>query len=456
MRSPSVHSDTLVPATSSSRTTSGHIPPRWAPVIRSAWLVSALLLLANMVASLPVYYQIMNAVCALPTQSDCVSEFGQLTATTVQSLNALHISLNAYAVYFVALNMLVSLLPWGIGLLLFWRRSADWMGLFVSLLLILVGGNGVSNTLSGLWMPNPPTPFFTLLLTVSSGMQWIGFGVFLLTFPTGRFAPRWSWIILVFWIGSFLQPSIQVALPDDSTAMILQGIVSLLETVVIFGGALFVLVYRYLRVFDATQRQQTKWVVYAAAIWFVVNLMGMVLSNALPADSPYQILAPTVTLVLPATILYLGLGFAILRYRLWDIDTIINRTLVYGILSAILSLTYVGIILLAHALTSALTAQQLGDPPLVIVGSTLLIVALFNPLRHRIQTLIDRRFYRRKYDAAKILAAFTASLRTEIDLTDLSEHLVHVVDETMQPTHLSLWLRPRTSEQPPAKQRQRM
>ncbi len=391
----------------SSRTYSGRIPPRWLPMLRGAWLVCALLLLANMVASIPAYYQIMSTVCSLPNQGDCTANFGQLTAATVQSLAQLHLSLSAYAAYFVTLDVLVSLLPWGIGLLLFWRKSDEWMGLFVSLLLILVGGNGASNTLAGLWMPSPPSPLFTMLLTLTSAAQWIGFGAFLLTFPTGRFAPRWSWVILVFWITAFLQPSIQPPLSAGPTAAILQGAFFLLETVVIFGGALFVLVYRYRRVFDATQRQQTKWVVYAAAAWFIVYLVGNVLSSVLPAPSPYQLLAPTVAILLPSVFLYLGLGFAILRYRLWDIDTIINRTLVYGTLTAILTLTYVGVILLAHALTQALTKQQTEAPPLVIVGSTLLIIALFNPLRRRIQAFIDHRFYRRKYDAGKILAAFT-------------------------------------------------
>ncbi len=444
MRSASDTSDTgnMPVRLASSRATAGRIPRRWVPVLRGVWMACALLLLANMVASIPRYDQILSTVCSLPNQGDCLADVGQLTTTTVQSLAQLHLSLSTYAAYFVTFDVLVSLLPWGIGVLLFWRKSDEWLGLFVSLLLILVGGNGVSNTLSGLWMPSPPSPLFTTLLTVSSAAQWIGVGAFLLTFPTGRFAPRWSWVILVFWITALLQPPIQPLLPAGPTAAMLQGVVFLLETVLVFGGALFVLVYRYRRVFDATQRQQTKWVVYGAAVWFVVYLVGNTLSNVLPAQSPYQLLAPTVTLVLPSVFLYLGLGFAILRYRLWDVDTIINRTLVYGTLTAMLSLTYVGVILLVHALTQTLTEQQIADLPPVIVGSTLLIIALFNPLRRRIQTFIDRRFYRRKYDAETILAAFTTTLRTEVDLSDLSEHLVHVVVETMQPTQSSLWLRP--------------
>jgi hypothetical protein len=432
-------SDTQMPPTSSLRPISGgRLPPRLVPVLRGAWVVCALLLLGNFLASIPGYYQIMSTVCPQENQGDCTGNFGQLTESTVQTLTSLHLSLNGYAVYFVLANVLVSLLTWGIGLLIFWRKSDEWMGLFVSLLLILFGGNGVSNTLSGLWMPSPPTPLFSTLLEVISGAQWIGMGLFLLTFPTGRFAPRWSWIILSFWILAFLQPSSPAFLPIVSPAV--EGLVFLLEGLVVFGGTLYILVYRYRRVFDAGQRQQTKWVVYAVAAWVTMYILGTSLAHILPATSPLQLLFPTLTLVLPSAILYLGLGFAILRYRLWDIDAIINRTLVYGTLTAILTLTYVGLILLLQALSQALTGTP-RDQPLVIVGSTLLIIALFNPLRRRLQTFIDRRFYRRKYDAVKILAAFTSSLRTEVDLTNLSSHLVQVVEETMQPTQVSLWLR---------------
>jgi hypothetical protein len=136
----------------------------------------------------------------------------------------------------------------------------------------------------------------------------------------------------------------------------------------------------------------------------------------------------------------LSFGFAILRSRLWDIDIIIHRTLVYGTLTVLLAMVYFGGVIGLHSLVHRLTGQVL-DSPLVIVGSTLLIAALFQPLRHRIQNTIDRRFYRRKYDAVRTLEAFSADLRNEVDLNTLTEHLVAVVQETMQPTHISLWLR---------------
>ena len=176
------------------------------------------------------------------------------------------------------------------------------------------------------------------------------------------------------------------------------------------------------------ERQQLKWFVYAGVLSVGAILLPSVASSLLQL------------LVLP--LLPVAAGIAILRYRLYDIDVLINRTLVYGALTALLVAVYLGSIVVLQGLLRALTGQE---SQLAIVASTLAVAALFNPLRRRIQGFIDRRFYRRKYDAAKTLEAFSAKLRDETDLEALNNELVSVVRETMQPAHVSLWLRPDTA-----------
>src|SRR5262249_53548013 len=140
--------------------------------------------------------------------------------------------------------------------------------------------------------------------------------------------------------------------------------------------------------------------------------------------------------------LTISFGVAVLRYRLYEIDTIINRALVYGALTAILAAVYVAGVVGSQAVVGALTnSNGQAQSPISIVVTTLLIAALFQPLRRRLQKTIDRRFYRRKYDASRTLAAFAATLRTQVELSELTDHLLSVVEETMQPEHVSLWLR---------------
>src|SRR6266700_3847142 len=207
------------------------------------------------------------------------------------------------------------------------------------------------------------------------------------------------------------------------------------------------LLYRYRWVSTPVQRQQIKWVVFALTIFIVevmvVELIVFLVPSYFPALGLLTQIYQRVKLITPllAILIPLAIGIALLRYRLWDIDIIINRTLVYGALTGTLALVYFILIIALQFLVRSLTGQVL-QPPLVIVASTLAIAALSQPLRDRPQALIDRRFYRRKYDATKTVAAFSATLRQEVDLDQLREHLLAVAHETMQPTHVSLWLPP--------------
>jgi hypothetical protein len=215
------------------------------------------------------------------------------------------------------------------------------------------------------------------------------------------------------------------------------------EFLLTYGSTAAVQVYRYRRLYTSVQRQQTKWVVFGFAVGILLDglerLLGAVVPGLNAPDSPYQLLSIFWTDV-DNVVIPLAVGIAILRYRLWDIDTIINKALVYGSLTALLGALYVGLILGLESL-SGLFAGQTASNPLALVVSTLVIAALFMPARRRLQALIDRRFYRRKYDAAQALAAFSATLRNEVDLQQVREQLLIVVQETMQPAHVSLWLR---------------
>ncbi len=173
-------------------------------------------------------------------------------------------------------------------------------------------------------------------------------------------------------------------------------------------------------------------------------LNGIVISLIYGSEPPSWTKLLDLVTVLSYAGVPIAVGFAVLKYRLYDIDLLINRTLVYGSLTASLALVYFGGVATTQAVFRALTGQE-RQPQLAIVVSTLIIAALFNPLRRRIQGFIDRRFYRRKYDAAKTLEVFSTRLREETDLDALSGDLVGVVREAMQPTHVSLWLRPDTT-----------
>ena len=182
-----------------------------------------------------------------------------------------------------------------------------------------------------------------------------------------------------------------------------------------------------------------KWLTYA-----VTAMLGMILlTNSLDDDTTLYTVVDNLTALVFAS-MPVAVGIAVLRYRLYDIDALINRTLVYGSLTVTLALVYV---VCVAALQYVFRALVEGDSQLLILVSTLAIAALFNPLRHRLQTFIDRRFYRRRYDAAKTLETFAARLREETDLGTLSGDLVGVVRETMQPSHVSMWLRPDTPPQ---------
>jgi hypothetical protein len=209
---------------------------------------------------------------------------------------------------------------------------------------------------------------------------------------------------------------------------------------IFFGGAVACIAYRYWRVSTPVERQQTKWVSLGFVIFMVIISAYWIPLYALPDATLYEPFAYLAyQLILP--VVPLSFFIAIQRYQLYDIDVIIRRTLVYGLLTAILAGMYFVGVVGTQTLLGGITGKAGEQQPLVIVATTLLIAAFFQPLRRRLQAFIARRFYRSKYDAEQTLATFGEALRSEVELHHLSEHLVAAVEETMHPAQISLWLR---------------
>jgi hypothetical protein len=207
------------------------------------------------------------------------------------------------------------------------------------------------------------------------------------------------------------------------------------------------LVLRYRRS-GGEERQQIKWIAFAASVVVVLYAIAMIVSFVFPeeawttAGSVWWLNLLTYAVLASFTLVPIAVGIAVLKYRLYEIDIIINRALVYGALTVMLALVYFGGVAGLQAALRGLTGQE---STLAIVASTLAIAALFTPLRTRVQAFVDRRFYRRKYDAAKTLASFNARLREETDLDALGDDLMGVARRTVQPEHISLWLRPESA-----------
>ncbi|HEU5199026.1 MAG TPA: hypothetical protein VFU32_05285 [Ktedonobacterales bacterium] len=402
---------------------------------RGVWLVFVAVLLANLVPSIPAYYLLQHRICDDP--ANCLT-FGQATPGKLLALQRLGLSLDAFALYTVGLQLAVTLVFLVMGALIFWRKSDTWLGLLASFCLVLLGCFGMfANLAVPLDTATSPPALWWLANQMFTAAD-PALVIFLLLFPTGRFTPRWTWVVGLLGVAN----NVFFNLPTPYSFFYWPSVLQASYILLIFVSIIAVQVYRYRRVYTPTERQQTKWLVSGFAwgvLLFAFFTFGLPIVPGLNApDSPLQLL-DSVGAALLYISLPVGVGIAILRYRLWDIDSLINRALVYGTLTALLAGVYAGLILGLESLVGLFTSQA--SQPVVIVVSTLAIAALFQPLRQRIQNLIDRRFYRRKYDAARTLVAFSATLRQEVHLEQLRQDLLAVIEETMQPAHISLWLR---------------
>jgi hypothetical protein len=288
--------------------------------------------------------------------------------------------------------------------------------------------------------PENPIGWFILagafFLSFAGATNWagnLGFGILIvftfLYFPNGRLpSSRWRPVL---WFAAIVFPTRVVS--DIFHLTFLEPILNI-SAIALMLAALTAIIVRY-RKAGAAERQQIKWVAFSAilgAILFALGLLGLLSGWA--SEMFFNLIWISFIISIPLT-----LAIAILRYHLWDVDLIIRRTLVYGGLTATLALVYFGGVVVLQELFQVVTGQH--RSPIATVISTLVIAALFTPLRRRIQRDIDRRFYRRKYDAQKTLESFAAKARDEVELDQLTAHLVAVVQESMQPEQVSLWLR---------------
>ncbi|NTU63826.1 MAG: hypothetical protein HGB05_10600 [Chloroflexi bacterium] len=387
-------------------------------VARAVWIALAVFYIGAYLVTVPI---LLSETPDFASTTEGISH-----ADFLAGLAQIGVSPGGYTVYQQWSEVVVTLVYLALGCFIFWRKSDDWMALLTSLLFIMF--LGPFETLARL------NPLWTVAGDMSALVTSMVFFLWFFIFPDGRFVPRWTrWIfglLLAIQVWRIFQPDLY----QQNFAMVAP---------LIFGGVLIAQIFRY-RHADAVQRQQIKWVVFGISAGTIPMLVFFLFYFAIFNSQPPVQRAIAVNFFggllweFFLIILPLSLTLAILRSRLFDIDIIIRKTLVYSVLTGLLALIYFGGVVLVQQLTRSITASS----DLAIAISTLMLAALFFPLRRRVQNAIDRRFYRRKYDAAKTLAAFGVTVRDEVELEKLTAELLNVVNETMQPASVSLWLKP--------------
>jgi hypothetical protein len=393
----------------------------WLLLARAAWVAVAFVSLGSFVISVPARY----------------SQLANPTAGVRAALVEMGLSASGYALYNVTLDTVFVSVFAAVAIVIFWRRSDDPMALLVATMLVVWG------PLNGLFVLTPGATegkYPALQATLGPLVTFIGYVAWMLffyLFPSGRFVPRWTrWLALLYGVAFFGLWNFTPFGPPSWPPLLFNAAV-----LVVWGSFPVAQIYRYVRVSDRIQRQQTKWVVFGVAI-AIAGALTTIFTVGAAVDLPPEEVGPKMLSMLLmdafGMLIPLSIGIAVLRSGLFDIDVVINRALVYGALTAMLALVYLGGVVSLQYAFRALAGQGSQS---AVVASTLAIAALFNPLRRRIQAFVDRRFYRSKYDARKTLEAFSSRLRDETDLGRLGDEVVDVVKETMQPAHASLWLR---------------
>jgi hypothetical protein len=342
------------------------------------------------------------------------------------------VSLESSAAIEVTVVMIQVVIYYLLTSLIIWRTTNGfgWFTAYVLLMLCIGRILGVIVEVA------QPFPFASIFVLIPSYLVWPAWVLWIYLFPNGQAVPRYTFRPVIFFFSVFMGGQI-LSLLDvleilPSQIDIFFATIGPLLVLPVFGFVLYAQVYRYRHLSNKVERQQTKWFLFAIGIFFAVSMGFAMIPEPVRDSVIAQNVFGIIFMIFP-----LAIALAILRYRLFDIDLIIRRTLQYSILTGLLALVYFGSVVLLQAVVGRGADAQ---SPLVIVLSTLLISALFAPLRQRVQALIDRRFYRQKYDAAQALARFARTARDETDIERLIAELNSVVEQTLQPEHTGVWL----------------
>lgn len=395
--------------------------------------IICLLLFASWAAGLPIF------IHGIQTNLDSILSLLFNNAWTIPAVRAaaggLGIPASLLGWYWVVIEVSLAAAFGTTGLVIFFRKP-DLYGTFLGVTFVLIGtriGGPVTFTLGQAY------PALAWLLDFLSVYAFFGFASILLVFPDGRFVPAWSrWGIPLFFL-------MALSIAFFSRQHMSISLIGFFGYIGAFAAATASQIYRFARVSGPVERQQSKWALGSFSV-FLLNgmLWGVINPNLIQHSSPptaVELLSWIIyfgLLTLTAILFIAALAIAIFRYRLYNIDIIIRRTLLYSIITVTLAVIFFGSVVVMQQVFVTLTGQE---SQLAVILSTLGIAALFSPLRRKVQEFIDRRFYRQKYDTARMLVEWAQTARDEVELERLTARLLHVVHQTLQPERAAIWLK---------------
>lgn len=397
-----------------------------ARVAQAGWWIFTSLSVFLFLAAIPAYFQKLNQICYQPSCLAIQLNLGRAIVLEMAGLN-----FQFYAWLIIAIHILVYLTNLVIGVFIFSRKSQDWLAVFISLMMIT---SIQADLYRVIFIDYPPLSLLAHLLVVVNSILLI---VFFYIFPTGTFNPRWTVLLAGFWILTVLAnstfPIFLLSSPGEPTDLTVFYLIALVTS------SMIVLSFRYRRVFNPNQKIQTKWVVLGIGLTWGGEVLFEIFHRFLPIFEQnavmflfWNITALVWTLILPVSIL-----IAVLSSAFLDIDVLLRRTLSYSALTITLIGIYFALVMLLQTLFELATGQR---SSLISIISTLVIAALFTPLRKRIQSDMDRVFFRKTYDAGQAVDRFSTLVREDVDLEEVSMQLVVILRETLQPEFLSFWL----------------